>query len=82
MYIPTNRIEPLERLTLGTNREMTTNLVITLITLVLIVNIRLMHTSFLIKLLLDLLLVAALIVYWIIRLAFARRKDRQAREQQ
>jgi hypothetical protein len=59
---------------------MTTNIIITLITLALIVNISLMHTSFLIKLLLDLLLAAGLVVYWIIRLGYARRKAREARE--
>jgi hypothetical protein len=60
---------------------MATNLIITLITLALIVNISLMHTSFLIKVLLDLILAAALIVYWIARLGYARKKARAAREQ-
>lgn len=59
---------------------MTVNIIITLITLALLVNISLMHTSFMIKLLLDLLLVAALIVYWIIRIGLARKKARAARE--
>lgn len=60
---------------------MPTNIIITLITLALIVNISLMHTSFLIKLLLDLLLAAALVVYWIIRIGYARKSARAAREQ-
>jgi hypothetical protein len=61
---------------------MPTNVIITLITLALIVNISLMHTSFLVKILLDLVLLAALVVYWIVRLGFARRKAREARQQQ
>lgn len=60
---------------------MTANIIITLITLALIVNISLMHTSFMIKLVLDLLLIAALILYWIARIGFARKKARAAREQ-
>jgi hypothetical protein len=60
---------------------MTANFIITVITLALIVNISLMHTAILIKILLDLLLVAALVVYWIIRLGYARKKARAAREQ-
>ncbi len=59
---------------------MTTNIIITLIALALIVNVSLMHTSFMIKLVLDLLLVAALVVYWIARLGFARKKARAARD--
>ena len=58
---------------------MPTNVIITLITLALIVNISLMHMSFLVKVLLDLLLAAGLIVYWIARLGFARRKARDVR---
>lgn len=60
---------------------MTTNIIITLITLALIVNVSLMHSSFVIKVVLDLLLVAALVVYWIVRIGFARKKARAAREQ-
>lgn len=59
---------------------MTTNIIITIITLALIVNISLMHTSFIIKLVLDLLLAAALVVYWIARLGFARKKARASRD--
>lgn len=59
---------------------MTMNLIITIITLVLMVNIALMHTSFVTKLLLDLLLIGALCVYWVIRLGSARRKAREAQE--
>ncbi len=60
---------------------MTANIIITVITLALVVNISLMHTSFLVKVLLDLVLLAALVVYWIVRLGFARRKAREARQQ-
>lgn len=59
---------------------MTANIIITLITLALIVNISLMHTSFMMKVVLDLLLVAALVLYWITRIGFARKKARTARE--
>jgi hypothetical protein len=64
----------------GIQREMTANLIITLITLALIVNISLMHTSFMIKLLLDLGLAAALVLYWVIRLGYARKKAKEAGE--
>ncbi len=60
---------------------MTTGVIITVITLLLVINISLMHTSFLIKLILDLLLLGALCVYWVIRLGYAR-KARQAQEKQ
>jgi hypothetical protein len=59
---------------------MTTNIIITIITLALIVNISLMHNSFIIKLVLDLLLAAALVVYWIARLGFSRKKARASRD--
>jgi Flp pilus assembly protein TadB len=64
----------------GIHGKMTANLVITMITLALIVNISLMHTSLMIKLLLDLILAAALVLYWIVRLGYARKKVKEAGE--
>ncbi len=54
--------------------------IITLITLVLIVNVYFLHVSFIVKLIIDLLLFAGWAFFAIVRSASERRRARQTRE--